>query len=742
MNTLRCCIPVLFASLALSPAALAQAAATPAATPNKPEEVIQLDEFNVAVEPERGYVASEAITGPRVATKIADLPYSVSVITSEFMRDFDILNLAGDLNGFSASLTGVTDEGTFVLRGMTTNNNFILRDGFYRLGMVDRVNTDRIEIIKGPNSAIYGATNPSGMVNIVSKLPTSTPYQSIRYTTGPYQMNRVETNLNQPLGTLDGIKFNNLISISGSDAYTPSTYPTSSQNRVFDDTMVAKLKDGSTITAEYEWSRVFVVPGFATTIPFQGVKSTLTPVTRPDLTYFNDVGNVGALKNRSSYSAYLTYEKRYNPVWSTRVNGYWYNRPELQFDAAANSSTFDPTTQTFSARSVQWDTLNQNGGAFQLDTLADYALFDGRVKSKTLFTLDYSQNWRMREVKDFNTNLYPAILPVSIVNPVYTIPPFSAYNIPSRFDKTRADTAGAFVSEQLRLFNERLIAFVSLRRDVVTYNFDFGNQYNPKGGALKTPGQVLHYLSRAWEPSIGYNYKLTKNLALYGSYSQSFAPQLQVGKLGTPPLPNETATGCDYGIKASLLEDRLVFTAGGYYINRDGIKTTITDPVTGLSDTVAAGSTNSKGVEFEGSWHATDRLMLVFNYGYVNAKITNNGNSTTDVGQVPVGVPVSGASVSGTYRFGGRLNGLSFHLNIGYTGRAYPFSTQTTFQRYIVAPGYYLVNPGITYAWKVSHNIKESIRLSAKNALDRNYVTTTYGLGTPRGVYFSYSLDH
>lgn len=734
---------VLVASALLGPALLAQPSAN-SARPELAEDPVQLSEFNVKAEGDRGYLASEAVTGPRLATKIADLPYAITVITSEFMQDFDVFDFSSSVNGLAAGMTGATDEGTVILRGTSTNNNFILRNGFYRLGMIDRINTDRMEVIKGPNAAIYGAANPTGVVNIVSRSPRfTTTSETLSYTAGPFDFNRVEATYNQPLGTLGGVSVANLVGIAGSDEHTASTYPTGKQTRTFDDILAAKFKDGSKLTAEFEWLRINVVPGFSSNIPFEGLKGSLTPVQRRDLTYFNQVGNVGAIKNRSSYSAYVTYDKRFNSSWSTQVSGYWYRRPELQIDSAGNSTVFDPSTQTFSARSLQWDMLNQDGGAFRIDTVANYSFLEGKVKSKTLFTVDYSQNWRMREVKDYNTGLYPASAPISITKPVYFLPPVSAFYIPSRFDKGRSDTMGAFLSEQLRLLDERWINFFSLRRDVVTYNFNYGNQYSLSKGVvgLKTPGQVVHYESSAWSPSIGTNFKATKHLAPYVSYSHSFAPQLQVGKLGSPPLPNETAQGWDYGIKASFMEERLVFTAGGYYINRQGIKTTVKDPLTGLSETVAGGSSNTKGVEFEGSWRVTKNFTILANYGYANAKITNNGSSTTDVGQEPAGSPVDLGMFAGTYRFTGALEGLSLHLRASYTGRAYPFSTQTTFQRAIIAPSYYTVDPGLTYAWK-AWGTKHSVRLSAKNVLDRDYVTSDYNLGNKRGIYFAYSLAH
>ncbi len=747
MNTLRRFFFTLMAAgLTASPALRAQTPPTNA-TGNRAatDEAIQLSEFTVKESTDTPYIASESITGTRVATKIADLPYAVSVITSEFMNDFDIFSLTDDLNGVAASLNNVSDEGTYSLRGLTTNNNFYLRNGFYRLGMVDRVNTDRIEVIKGPNAALYGATNPAGMINIVSKAPKPQPYQDLTLTLGPYGRHRVEFNVNQPLGSVGGVSFYNLLSVQGTNANTPAAAPASSQNRIVDDTLAAKFKDGSTLTAEYEWSQVNVVPGYSASIPFESLADgkTLTAVMRPDLVNFNQDGP-NAYKNRSSYSAYLTYEKRYNSIWSSRVNGYWYRRPEIQFNVSS-SSTFNPFTSTFPARSVQMDELNQDGGAFQIDTLAQYALLDGRVKSRTLFTVDYSQNWRMREVWGYNTKLY-SVPALSIANPDYTVPPFSAFNIVTRYDKTRADTLGFFVSQQMRALNDRLISFISLRHDDVTYNFNFGDQFNTGGskpGSLKTAGQVLHYKSRAWSPAVGVNYKLTKNVAYYTSYSQSFAPQLQVAKLGTPPLNNERAKGFDYGFKFGLLDSKLQFTAGGFYIDRTGVKATVKDPVTGLTDTVAAGSQNAKGCEIEGSWRASNNLTVLANYSYTNAKITYNGTAVTDVGQVPAGVPTDQAFLAVAYRFTGALSGLSWHPSVNYTGVSLPNSTQTDVTRNIDAPSNVIVNMGVSYAWKQEDgHLKHTIRLSVKNLLNRDYQTPGGNLGLGRGFYFAYSLNH
>jgi iron complex outermembrane recepter protein len=397
----------------------------------------------------------------------------------------------------------------------------------------------------------------------------------------------------------------------------------------------------------------------------------------------------------------------------------------------------------FGRGNVLWDPLNEDGAAVQVDTLADYSLFGGKLKNKTLLTIDYSQNWRYRQQRQSNSRVY-TISGVLLDNPDYTLPPHSAFSIVTRNDKTRWDTKGFFLRQQTTALEGRLIGFAGIRRDIVTYNFTFGDQFNAAGGALRTPGQVSRYTSSAWSPNIGANYKLTRNFSIYSSHSRSFTPAGQSARLGEPYLENETSRGWDYGLKASFFEDRLLFTLGGFYIDRYGVKTTQRDPVTGINEVIAAGTQNSKGIEFEGSWRVTDALTLQVSGSTVNARIIYNGNATTDVGRHPAGVPADQASGVIRYDFRkGLLAGLSWNAGVAYTGSAYPNSTATDLRRNVQTPSFTIVNTGLTYTWRQgSDRIRHSVRVSAKNVFDKEYLTPRAELGLSRGVFFAYTFNH
>src|SRR5882724_5185492 len=293
----------------------AQTAQPTTAPPETDDTPIRLSEFDVKTSSDKGYVASESVTGSRVATKIIDLPFSVNVITSEFLNDFDAFDIASDM-AYTSSLTGMDTQGNYNLRGYGAT--FQLRNGFYRLGLVDRVNIDRIEIIKGPNAAIYGQTSPAGLVNIITKRPKSTPSQHVTITGGSDNLYRGEANVTGLVGTVGGIEITQSFSGSAMDRDYDSPYAHLKQ-RLLSEAIQAKFKDGSTLLAEVEWSKRKSVTD-SSTVPFEynTAAKTYSNVLRRDLGHFSQDGP-NTEQNRELTSLNLTYERRINNVWSTRL---------------------------------------------------------------------------------------------------------------------------------------------------------------------------------------------------------------------------------------------------------------------------------------------------------------------------------------------------------------------------------------------------------------------------------------
>ena len=267
------------------------------------------------------------------------------------------------------------------------------------------INIDRVEVIKGPNAAIYGSTSPAGLINFVTKKPRIGVFsERATLTTGSLDMMRGEVNVNTPLGSLGGVQFAQLFSAEATNVGSETTYA-GSRNRLLSESLLAKFKDGSTLSFEVEWSKRKSVTA-TSTVPFEYNSTTrvYSGIQRKDLAHVSQ-GGPDSVQNRELTSAYLTYDRRYNRVWSTHAGAYAYARHAFNFNNGS-SDQYDPRTGRFGRGNVIVDPLNEDGGGVQVDTLADYAMFDGKVQNKTLLTVDYSQNWRYREQRSPNTRVF------------------------------------------------------------------------------------------------------------------------------------------------------------------------------------------------------------------------------------------------------------------------------------------------------------------------------------------------
>lgn len=198
------------------------------------DETVVLSPFTVSTEKDRGYAATNAISGSRVNTAIKDLPIPVQVITSEFIDDIGATNLRDSL-GYVAGIElksqndlenqgaaygsvygpggvnnpeGVTSNINQVqlkIRGFITNNT--LRDGFLRGSGTDSVNIDRIEVVEGPNALLYGTGNFGGVVDYITKAPSNHQGGMATVSYGSYDFGRATLDVTGPISLSNHIDY-------------------------------------------------------------------------------------------------------------------------------------------------------------------------------------------------------------------------------------------------------------------------------------------------------------------------------------------------------------------------------------------------------------------------------------------------------------------------------------------------------------------------------------------------------
>ncbi|HEV8073556.1 MAG TPA: TonB-dependent receptor [Opitutaceae bacterium] len=530
------------------------------------EDTIVIEKFQVSAAPAHGYSASETMAGSRVNTKIIDLPYSTVNLTDQFFKDFGT-NVIDENMTQIGGLTAVSIGGNFFLRGFNSTSQ--LRDGFYRLGRYGASNIERMEIIRGPNAAIYGRTSPGGMVNFISLQPKKQDVQDVLIANGGYDQRQEHL---KATGSIDAAhKTYYIVSLDQTERRYDGQFDHIRNNEDY----LAIRHDFSNdahliVSAEYflqiqhapqaSAPELFITraatPDNAATTHAIGLDTALAGI--------NAYGPHSEL-NRGNISYTGEYDKSFNDVWSMRLGTNYYRSRRWDFNASnvpwgtvvlAPDPT-NPGSLPFASRpNPTKGLIQEDGGGVQADLLAHYFLFNHAIENNSLLTIDYNDYYRYDPTfnvpQDAAFNAYNAkgashqaiVTLVPVKDPDGRIDYIPAGPIPyynegfvwgnetlSAMHLYRTTSLGGNFKQQMYLFHGRLIAFAGVRYDAVRFNDrdytpltaaapvlfpNVGYPSNPNG-----TGQVRRYIHES-KPNFGFNVKVTSTVHLYGSYSESY----------------------------------------------------------------------------------------------------------------------------------------------------------------------------------------------------------------------------
>jgi outer membrane receptor protein involved in Fe transport len=698
-----------------APSATSGSASTSAASPGS-EEVVTLQAFSVSADAAHGYVASESTTGTRIASKIADLPFSVDVVTSQFMEDFQLFTLNDQLalvSGFSPSEV----QGQFQLRGFPSPITMV--DGFRRIGLVDTVDISRIEVIKGSDASIYGATQPGGVVNIETRQPSLTQTDHFELGGGSDEFYRTALYSSGPMGNSSQWFYR----VDMSDQFNKFADEFVSAHRSdIDGKILYKPDDKTNITFSFEHFELYEHPPAQVltvtekqTMPWAGNSITESQyygmTTTGGLLNYNYQGPQSYDHNRVT-SGTIDVEHRFSDVWSIKVGANAFTNPyndQLVGSGAyypygtGNVTVVNGVVQQAFAPEVkdqpQADWKPQRGGSFQMDNL--FAFSTGPVKNKLLITADYYElSQRTLTLVPLvsgsqATDYYALYSPYNSSGASYytaasTWSPAMGYGWnttlygqnPSLYSGVSTDSwlassdYGVFGSERASLLNDRVILMTGGRWDYVrnqadNYNIAPSGPSPALGQPEPLPYQAFDYNTSAWTYQLGALFKVVNGLNLYANKSAAFNPQPQIDTTTGLALPNNTSNGYEFGAKATLLDQKLNITASRFVINEFNLAVTETDPVSGLKDTVLNGQQQSKGYELDTNYQVTNDFYVQTDWGYANAK-TVNGAALTFLDDLPVRrVPRNNVGVAIKYQFSsGFLRGLYLLADAKYYSKS------------------------------------------------------------------------
>jgi outer membrane receptor protein involved in Fe transport len=164
-------------------------------------ETIELSKFEVSAKANRGYVTTSSMSASRIAVPITELPASVVVINEKLIADTVAVELRDTLSLVSGIQQSAPPQGSneISMRGYTMTGaqrdgvtDYLMSTGSEASGGFDYALAERLEIVKGPSGVLYGAHNPGGILNIVSKRPLYQPQTKITAMAGSYGSYRAE----------------------------------------------------------------------------------------------------------------------------------------------------------------------------------------------------------------------------------------------------------------------------------------------------------------------------------------------------------------------------------------------------------------------------------------------------------------------------------------------------------------------------------------------------------------------
>jgi iron complex outermembrane receptor protein len=625
----------------------------------------------------KSIVATKTTSGGKIATDIMNTPASVSVITSKEIQQRGAQNVEEVLQytaGVTTDFYGSDDRfDYFKVRGFDA---YMYRDGLL-IGRPfgglreEPFAYERVEVLKGANSATFGVSDPGGAVNYMTKRPKNERFGEAYVTGGSYD--RAETGID--FG--DNITEDDTLSyrITGKVKNAKAEFDFSNDDeKFFMGGLTWRPTDVTSLTVVYDHLNTDGVPG-------SGGHPVGTDFSRSRFFGEPDFNYRGV--NRNSLSVMFDHDFGSGLSFSTNAR---YSKANTDFGYAYIAST--PTNGSTTAKRSFFadDSSDEN---FIVDSRLQYEANFDAVESTTLFGVEYNN---LSSDGQINFGDAPGI---DWTNPIYSGAPTS---VPlGEITRNRQYTTAIYAQQDLT-FSEKLIATVALRNDWLDLKQHSTSYWTGSEVVSNDEDRVSELTKR-----FGVTYRFTDAFAAYASYAESVAPPT----VGVQP---ERGDQIELGVKYQPTDFPGLFTAAIYDLTKSNI--TVTNPVTNLPSTI--GEVRVRGLDLEAKTEVTNNFSLTAAYSYLKSEITENGTGG-NIGNELQFVPNHSASLWGNYTLEGNdtIGDMTFGLGARYIGSYYfdDANTQKTGNNVVF---------DASFNYKIQENT--SLDLNVSNLFDKKYV--------------------
>ncbi|EQV31610.1 ferrichrome-iron receptor [Escherichia coli HVH 227 (4-2277670)] len=612
-----------------------------------------------------------------------------------------------------------------IIRGFAADgqsqNNYLnglkLQGNFYNDAVIDPYMLERAEIMRGPVSVLYGKSSPGGLLNMVSKRPTTEPLKEVQFKAGTDSLFQTGFDFSDALDD-DGVYSYRLTGLARS---ANAQQKGSEEQRYAIAPAFTWRPDDKTNFTFLSYFQNEPETGYYGWLPKEGTVEPL-PNGKRLPTDFNEGAKNNTYSRNEKMIGY-SFDHEFNDTFTVRQNLRFAQNKVSQKSVYGYGMCSDPlytkdqealkASPCLSIPQSQWGhTLtrqyvidNEKLENFSVDTQLQSKFATGSVDHTLLTGVDFM---RMRNDIDSWFGYAGSVAPSDIYNLDRSDFDFGAHPNPSGPYRVllKQKQTGLYVQDQAQW--DKVLVTLGGRYDWAdqsSFNRDYGNKSERDDKEFTWRG--------------GVNYLFDNGVTPYFSYSESFEPASQTdanGDLFAPSKGKQYEVGVKY-----VPEDRPIVVTGALY-QLTKTNNLMADP-NGSLFSVEGGEIRARGVELEAKAALSASVNVVGSYTYTDAEYTTD---TTYKGNTPAQVPKHMASLWADYTFfDGPLSGLTLGTGGRYTGSSYGDPANS-----FKVGSYTVVDALVRYDLARVGMAGSNVALHVNNLFDREYVAScfnTYG---------------
>ncbi|WDG48511.1 TonB-dependent siderophore receptor [Pseudomonas chlororaphis] len=662
-----------------------------------------------------GYNATHSQIATKTSTALLETSQSVSVVTREQMDDQGSQTVSQTMRYTPGVLTnpyGATHRYDYVaMRGFNDGSvDNIYLDGLKSMGdsgtystmQVDPYFLERVDILKGPSSVLYGRSSPGGLVALTSKKPLFEPYHQIQATVGTQGQRGMGFDFSGPVDDDKRIAYR----LTGLADRSDTQFDHNKEKRyALAPTLSIDFTDDTSLTLQ-AYLQHDPDGGYHSGMPADGALHQRNGQRISENFFEGEPGIDRYERDQQSFG--YQFEHRFNDVFTARQN-FRYLDSKVKLDQVYGYGWTTPTSNELNRYYTGGD---EKLHAFIVDNMLQAEFLTGATKHTVLMGADYQ---RRKTVVDWTSG---SVAPINAFDPVYGNSAITYYDPLSYL--RRLEQTGVYLQDLIEMDQWRFS--LGLRQDWVETSDE-----NRLAEASRPVGTEINDKRTKLTGRAGALYLFDNGLAPYISYSESFNPNSYADSAGNPLAPTD-GTQWELGLKYQPPGTDDLYTASLFRIDQENLATKLPQE----NFYRAVGAVRSQGLELEAHLQLNDNLKLLGSYTFTDIEYSKSMISTlstaTDIienkGNSPTQAPRHMASLWADYKFdSGSLDGLRLGGGVRYVGYSWADAENT-----MKVPSYTLFDASIGYDLGKVGLKGVDVRLNANNLTNESYIASCASL--------------